>query len=106
MPFGKLSDQKAREIVPGFYGKFVHTDRMTVSYWTIDAGALLPEHRHPHEQITTVIEGQLELTVAGETQVLGPLEIAVIPGDTVHAGRAVTDCLVIDVFQPARDDYR
>ena len=106
MTFQKLSDQEAREIVPGFFGKFVHTDRMTVSYWTIDAGALLPEHHHPHEQITTVIEGQLELTVAGETKVLNPLEIAVIPSDAVHSGRAVTDCLVIDVFQPARDDYR
>ncbi|HML24054.1 MAG TPA: cupin domain-containing protein [Aggregatilinea sp.] len=106
MTFGKLSDQQAREIVPGFFGKFVHTDRMTVSYWTIDEGAVLPEHHHPHEQITTVIEGQLELTVDGETRVLGPLETAVIPSEAVHGGRAVTNCFVIDVFQPARDDYR
>lgn len=106
MPFFKLSDLAPRELMPGFFGKFIHTDQLTVSYWGIEAGALLPEHQHPHEQVTTVIEGELELTVGGETAVLRPYEVAVIPGGTPHSGRALVACTVIDVFQPPRDDYR
>ena len=44
MPFIELSDVGQREMVPGFRVRFVHTDRMTCSYWTITAGATLPEH--------------------------------------------------------------
>lgn len=106
MPFMTLDAITAREIVPGFHGKFVHSDQMTVAHFRIEAGAALPEHAHPHEQVTNVIEGQLELTVGGETQVLSAGHVAVIPGHVSHSGRALTACYVIDVFHPARDDYR
>lgn len=53
-----------------------------------------------------VIEGQLEMTLAGETRVVEAGMAAVIPGDVPHAGRALTACRAIDVFYPARDDYR
>lgn len=49
MSFKDLTDIEAREIIPGFHGKFVHTDHMTLAYWDIEAGALLPEHAHAHE---------------------------------------------------------
>ena len=49
-----------REIVPGFRGRFVHTENMTFVYWDIKAGSILPDHSHPHEQVVTVIEGELE----------------------------------------------
>lgn len=105
MPFSNLNDLTANEIVPGFHGKFIHTDHVTVSVWEIEAGAVLPPHDHPHEQITTVLEGRLELTVAGETQILEAGGVAVIPGDTPHSGKALTPCRVIDVFNPARAEY-
>ena len=31
---------------------------------------------------------------------------AVIPGGVPHGGRTISACRVIDVFAPARDDYR
>jgi quercetin dioxygenase-like cupin family protein len=106
MPFTDLADIKAREIVPGFHGKFVHSDHMTISFWEVEAGAVLPDHAHPHEQITTVLEGKFELTVAGETRVVGPGEVAIIPGQVKHSGRAITPCRLLDVFYPCREDYR
>lgn len=106
MPFIDWDAVPAREIIPGFHGQMIHTDRLTFARWFVEAGAALPEHAHPHEQITTVIEGAFEMTVDGETRTFGPGMVAVVPGDTRHAGRAITDCWLIDVFQPARDDYR
>lgn len=106
MTFINFADLAAREIVPGFHGKFVHSDHMTVSRWSVEVGALLPPHAHAHEQVTMVLEGQLELTVGEETQVLEAGMVAVIPGNVTHSGKALTPCHVIDVFYPCRDDYR
>ena len=106
MTFLNLRDIPEREIVPGYKARFVHTDGMTLAYWEVEAGAALPEHSHPHEQIANVLEGEFELTVAGESRVLTPGQVAIIPGDVPHSGRAITDCRLLDAFQPARDDYR
>ena len=106
MYFQDLDEITEREIVPGYRARFIHAEQMTLAYWKVEAGASLPEHSHPHEQIANVLEGEFELTVAGKSQVLVPGQVAVIPGDVPHSGRAITDCSLLDAFQPAREDYR
>ena len=106
MPFVNLEDIPAREIVPGFTARFVHSEHMTFSYWQVKEGAVLPEHSHPHEQVANLISGRFEMTVAGQTRTLAPGMVAVIPPDAKHRGRALTDCSILDVFYPIRDDYR
>ncbi len=106
MSFLSLQDVDEKEIVPGCFARFVHTGNMTMAYWTIKVGAEIPEHSHPHEQVANLIEGEFELTVAGESRVVKPGDIAVIAPNTLHSGRAVTECRIIDVFHPVREDYR
>lgn len=78
---------------------------MTLVYWSIAAGAAIPEHSHVHEQVTHVLEGSFELVVDGEARMLELGIIAVIPSNVKHYGHAVTDCLMLDVFSPVRQDY-
>lgn len=106
MPFVSTDNLDRSEELPGFLGAFLHSDNMTVASWSVEAGSTFPEHAHPHEQISIVVEGEFELTLDGETDVLEPGRIAVIPADAPHSGRAVTDCEIIDVFSPVREDYR
>ncbi len=106
MPFLRLADQPRREIFAGFKGHFVHSAHMTFAHWLIDAGAALPAHAHPHEQVVNLIEGEFELTIAGETRRLGPGDVAIIPSNAVHSGGAITQCRIIDAFYPIREDYR
>lgn len=101
-----LQDIPAKELVPGFHGKFVHTENMTIVWWDVEAGALLPEHGHMHEQVSHLTEGEFEMTVDGETQLLKPGSAVVIPSNARHSGKAVTNCRIIDVFCPVREDYR
>lgn len=106
MPFITIADRAAREIVTGFTARFVHSENMTFSYWQVKAGAVLPEHSHPHEQVANLIAGKFEITVAGETRTIEPGMVAVIPSEAKHSGRALTDCYILDVFYPIREDYR
>jgi quercetin dioxygenase-like cupin family protein len=106
MSFVTLDTLPRREPFPGYAGRFVHGDAMSVAYWTVAEGSGFPEHAHPHEQIAMVVEGRFEMTVAGETRVLDAGTVAVIPSNVRHSGRALTSCRLIDVFNPVREDYR
>lgn len=105
MPFVKLSDMNEHEPIPGYRVRFVHSASMTFAYWSIIAGAELPEHSHPHEQVAHVLEGEFELVINGEIQRLKPGMVAVIPSNALHSGRAVSDCRLLDTFHPVREDY-
>jgi len=102
--FVSLGGVCEEEPFSGFRVRFVHTRFMTLAYWRVRAGSVLPVHRHPHEQVMNVVEGTFELTVEKVTQWLESGVVAVIPPDAEHYGRAITDCLIIDVFYPIRED--
>jgi quercetin dioxygenase-like cupin family protein len=105
MPVYDLNRMNQEEIVPGFRVQFVHSDNMTIAFFEIEKGAILPEHSHPHEQVSEVIKGELELSIDGATEVLKPGKIAVIPSHVPHGVKALTKCLVKDIFQPVREEY-
>lgn len=95
-----------KELVPGIFAKLVHMEGMSVAHVRLEKGAVLPEHAHIHEQMTNILEGELEMTVGGETKVCKPGDIIVLESNMPHSARALTECYLIDVFQPVREDYR
>jgi quercetin dioxygenase-like cupin family protein len=101
-----LDTVKGKEIVTGIYGRFVHGNSMTLSFVDIQPGAILPEHSHPHEQITYLLEGELEMVIGGEKMLLTPGMVHVIPGNVPHSAVARTFVKVLDAFSPVREDYR
>lgn len=95
-----------KDVIPGFQGRFLHTPNLTVSMWDAEPGAGLPEHEHPHEQITQVMEGTFELTINGVKNTMHPGSVAIIPPHARHSGKAITPCKLMDIFFPVREDYR
>lgn len=106
MPRYNLEEVGAKQIFPGHRATLIHSERMTIAYFDIDAGGEAPEHDHHNEQIVNVLEGRYELTVDGQPHVLEPGTVFVVPPDTRHSGRALTRCRILDAFCPVREDYR
>jgi quercetin dioxygenase-like cupin family protein len=104
--FLNFSDIKAKEIAPGFFSKLIHTESNTINFLEVAAGNELPIHQHPHQQCSFVLEGKFEMTVDGKTKLLTTDTFVLIPGDTPHGGRAITNCKLIDIFSPVREDYK
>ena len=101
-----LHELPAKEIIPGFSGRFIHGRKLTLAFWEIKAGCIMPLHHHPQEQVTHILEGELEMQIGGKEFLLKGGSVHVIPSNTPHSAIAQTDCRVIDAFSPVRDDYR
>ncbi len=106
MSYINLNDIEEREMIPGYRARLVHSEHMTLAYWTIKAGSSLPEHSHPHEQVVNLLEGEFEFSLAGEIRRMRPGMVVDIQPNVSHAGKAITDCRILDVFYPVREDYR
>jgi quercetin dioxygenase-like cupin family protein len=101
-----IKEVPAKELIAGFTGHYVHGKDLTLGYIEIKAGNELPQHSHLHEQITYIIEGQLDMVIGGKDVSLTAGSYYVIPSNVSHGAFAATDCKVIDVFNPVREDYR
>ena len=104
--FQNFSDIETKEIAPGYFSKLIHTANNTINFIEVKAGNTVPRHKHIHQQCSFVTEGKFELTVDGVPQVLDSGSFAVIPSEVWHSGIAVTDCRLIDIFSPVREDYK
>ena len=100
-----LADIKAVTLCAGFDAKLLHSNSMTWSFVHSKAGHTLPAHQHLHEQVTHIVQGDFELTVNGTPHLLSAGAVFIIPSNTVHSGKSITDCDIIDVFNPVREDY-
>jgi quercetin dioxygenase-like cupin family protein len=94
-----------KELVPGITGYYAHGNSMTFGYVELKTGSSVPMHHHMHEQITYIIEGELDMIIGGEQCLLTAGMYHVIPSDMPHSANAKTDCKIIDAFSPVREDY-
>ncbi len=106
MSFIDLSKEETREFVPGLTVRVVEAHNVTLAYWSIKAGTLLSEHCHSQEQVSNVLKGELEITIGHETRILKENSIAVIPSNTIHYGRAITDLKILDVFSKPKHETK
>ena len=91
------------DVVPGLRFQPVVGEKVMANFVRFEPHTEAPLHWHEEEQISFVIDGELEFEVAGETRLLRRGDAVVIPPNTPHAARTLDGpCLEVDVFHPPR----
>ncbi|WP_404827052.1 cupin domain-containing protein [Desulfuromonas versatilis] len=83
----------------------VHGEKTLLAEFRLDKGAVLPDHRHPHEQTGYLVTGRMELTIGGQPHLVEPGDSWCIAGNTPHSALALEDSVAVEAFSPVREDY-
>lgn len=102
MSFIDTSTLNVIERRPGWLGRFFDSGAMTFGHYEFKKGSDIHAHSHPEEEVWNVLEGELQITIGGETVVAGPGFVGVVPPNVTHAVVALTDGKAIVVDTPRR----
>jgi quercetin dioxygenase-like cupin family protein len=102
VPLVDVPSLPIREPRAGWQGRFFHSAHMTFVYYAIAAGSAVHVHQHDEEEVWHVLEGELEFSLSGSTNRVGPGQAAVIPAGEPHGVRAIVASRVIVVDHPVR----
>ncbi len=107
MGFFRKSELKEKQVLEGITLKSVSGDKTMMTFFEFEPDAVIPEHKHPHEQITYIIEGEMEFTLEGETKVLKTGDGVVIPPNYDHSAKILSmPTKAVDAWYPIREDYK
>lgn len=101
-----IKDINPKNLMQGIVGHYAHGAEATLGLVELEAGVVMPIHQHVHEQITYILEGQLDMVIDEKPYSLTPGSYFVIPSNVWHGATAVTACKLIDVFSPVREEYK
>lgn len=95
------------EMVPGVWRRTLASgERLMLVHVTLEEGAVVPAHSHPHEQVGYVVSGELKMTIGGTEHSLKPGDSYLIPSNVEHGAVTPEGAQVLDVFSPPREDYK
>jgi len=105
--FYKKNDLKVKKMLKSSELRAVANDHVMISLFDFGPDHTnLPNHHHPHEQITYILKGSVKMIAGGKKQVLEAGQMAVIPSNVEHEVTALEeDTSILDVFYPLREDY-
>ena len=69
MPFLDTNSLPVIERLPGWHGRYFHSQNMTFAHYDFTRGSSIHEHFHPEEEVYEVIEGELEVAIDGVSQI-------------------------------------
>lgn len=91
---------------PGVTRKVLtYSNELMMCEVTFETGARGMEHSHSHLQITYISEGSFEFTVGDETKRVSKGDSVYIPSDTIHGVLCLEAGVLVDVFNPMREDF-
>lgn len=88
---------KADIPVEGVDARLLQSENGQLVFFDLPEGAEVPPHSHG-EQWGAVLEGEVELTIGGETKTYRKGDTYHIPAGVVHGAKFPTRCKVIDLF--------
>ncbi len=88
---------------PGVHRRSFASERATVAEYAFEPGASFPRHRHPQEQVTLVLEGDVEMRAGDRVEHLAAGAWSVMPGEVEHGIRAgAGGARIVAIVMPPR----
>jgi quercetin dioxygenase-like cupin family protein len=95
----------AEQLNPLVTRQMIHTETMTIARIALRKGAMVPEHAHANEQVSTIESGRAKFVLAGVETILHTGESMHIPSNVPHSVEALEDSIAVDLFSPRREDW-
>ena len=103
----KLSELPRLDVLSNLFDvRFISTDNISVAFNEVAAGAEVPLHRHIHETIDILQEGEMEMTIGNDTVRMTAGTVVTVPSNVPHSARILKASKVINIFYPAREDFK
>ena len=82
-----------------------HTPSMMLVRHEMSQGWRGAAHKHPHEQMVYVVSGRLQFSSNGVLFNVAAGDNFIVPPNVEHHATAMEDSVVLDIFNPPREDY-
>lgn len=100
------NDVTATNCEPGVTRKILsYSEELMMCEITFEKGAKGNFHSHQHLQITYIAKGSFEFTIDGETKIVKQGDSVYMPSNAVHGVTALEEGILVDVFNPMREDF-
>jgi quercetin dioxygenase-like cupin family protein len=108
MPFFDLAQQPTKTLFPGVTITTAWGESLMMSFVHFEyAGAAVPTHHHPHEQMGMGLEGEFELVIGEEARIIRAGDSYCISSNVPHSARSLSGpARALDIFHPIREDYK
>ena len=98
IPVEHPSEGIARQMVVG--------DNLMICRFRFAPNLVTPEHSHPHEQMSIVVQGRVRFFVEGKERIASPGDVLHFPSGCRHGATMMDEEVVlIDIFTPIREDF-
>jgi quercetin dioxygenase-like cupin family protein len=105
-PFRTWNGRELFEFVDGVRLHAIGGEQVLLCRVQYDAGKFVPLHRHEHtEQVMFILDGEVTMTIEGETRELGPGDVVVVNRGLEHTLVSKTGVSFIEALAPVPLDH-
>jgi quercetin dioxygenase-like cupin family protein len=91
---------------PGVKRKVMaYSEQLMIVKVAFETGAVGTLHSHPHLQMSYVEKGTFEVEIAGHKKILQTGDVFSVPSEAIHGVVCKEEGVLIDVFNPMREDF-
>lgn len=105
-PFGSFTGIEPHEFASGVHLRAVGGEQVLLCRVTYEPGKRVPRHRHEHtEQVMIILEGDVTISVEGETRTLTAGDTVVVNRGLEHELHSAGGCTFIEALAPVPLDH-
>ncbi|TFG00428.1 MAG: cupin domain-containing protein [Promethearchaeota archaeon] len=100
-------DVEAVKALDGIYRKtLAYNDETMLCFFRLEKDAIIPLHYHKATQIGYLIKGKIKFILDNNEFIAQPGDSYVFDSNEKHGAEILEDSEVIEVFSPAREEYK